>query len=379
MNKDLFKQNVVGVVVDGHFSPMHYIQMHYGELANELDFREDYTIELYDLFKDWTLLSEDFKSKKGEIYSWYKTFIKEEVKDGEGRCIIVNVEGNVHINIDKLHKSEITSFQDAYEEDDTTSVSVFFTKNAKEEVLLLSKKIHEYRVEETSEECSPIYLVVQTRSGFDLDEFEIKNPSIDLELNYGGEFVKTNNKIVEELNKNKNQGLVLLHGEPGTGKTTYIKWLVSQIDKKKKVIFVPPYLTESITSPEFIPFLAKNTNSILVIEDAERVVSDRASGGGSSIGVSNILNMTDGILGDVMNIQIICSFNMNRNKIDSALLRKGRLIAEHKFSELDVESSNKLIKHLGYDVTTVKPMTLAQIYNINEEEFLSNENTKIGF
>ena len=205
MNKDLFKQNVVGVVVDGHFSPMHYIQMHYGELANELDFREEYTLELFDLFKDWTLLSEDFKSKKGEIYSWYKTFIKEEVKDGEGRCIIANVEGNVHINIDKLHKSELNSLKDAYEEDDTTSVSVFFTKNAKEEVLLLSKKIHEYMVEEISEECSPIYLVVQTRSGFDLDEFEIKNPSIDLELNYGGEFVKTNNKIVEELNKNKNQ------------------------------------------------------------------------------------------------------------------------------------------------------------------------------
>jgi ATP-dependent 26S proteasome regulatory subunit len=145
--------------------------------------------------------------------------------------------------------------------------------------------------------------------------------------------------------------------------------LCSQIGKKKKVIFVPPFLTESITSPEFVPFLAQNSDSILVIEDAERVVSDRGSGQGSSIGVSNILNMTDGILGDVMNIQIIASFNMHRNKIDSALLRKGRLIAEHKFSKLTDKETNKLLKHIGKDHEVTDGMTLADIYNIDVELF----------
>ena len=68
----------------------------------------------------------------------------------------------------------------------------------------------------------------------------------------------------------------------------------------------------------------KHKNSVLVIEDAERVISDR-QGHGSSAGVSNILNLTDGILGDCLNIQIIATFNMARERIDSALLRKGRL------------------------------------------------------
>ena len=98
---------------------------------------------------------------------------------------------------------------------------------------------------------SQIYLVSQTRDGFDLEEFDINNPELELESNYGTNFLPVNNKIVTELNKNNNRGLVLLHGEPGTGKTTYIKWLVSQI-KDKNVIFVPPFLTEAITSPEFI-------------------------------------------------------------------------------------------------------------------------------
>ena len=63
-------------------------------------------------------------------------------------------------------------------------------------------------------------------------------------------------------------------------------------------------------------------SKILIIEDAERVISDRESNG-SPAGVSNILNLTDGILGDCLNIQVIATFNMKREKIDQALLRKG--------------------------------------------------------
>ena len=90
--------------------------------------------------------------------------------------------------------------------------------------------------------------------------------------------------------------------------------------------------------------------------------------------------MTDGIMGDIMKIQIICSFNMNRNKIDSALLRKGRLIAEHKFDKLNVNDSNKLIKHLGMDHITKDDMTLTEIYNLQEVEYKAQDTkSKIGF
>jgi SpoVK/Ycf46/Vps4 family AAA+-type ATPase len=307
----------------------------------------------------------------------YKVFIKHDV---EG-CIIAEVEGNWHFNFERLKSEGIKKVDDLDEiEEDSADVRLYFTKSCKNEIGKLTNTLKDYIIEDVDDDMSPIYLVVQTRTGFDLEEFDIKNPKIDLELNYGKNFADVNKKIVTELSKKKNKGLVLLHGEPGTGKTTYIKWLVGQLNKNKKVIFVPPFLTESITSPEFVPFLARYTDSVLVIEDAERVVSDRVSGSGSSIGVSNILNMTDGIMGDVMNIQIICSFNMHRNKIDPALLRKGRLIAEHKFDTLDVESTNNLLKHLGHEQTSTKSMTLADIYNIDEKEFVTNNgNQKVGF
>jgi ATP-dependent 26S proteasome regulatory subunit len=127
------------------------------------------------------------------------------------------------------------------------------------------------------------------------------------------------------------------------------------------------------------PFLIQNAGSVLFIEDAERVITDRNSGGGN--GVSNILNITDGILSDILNIQIVATFNMDKAKIDSALLRKGRLIAEHKFDALPMEDSQALIDHLGFEHKADKEMTLTEIYNLSEVEYKSEEKGKptIGF
>jgi ATP-dependent 26S proteasome regulatory subunit len=119
-------------------------------------------------------------------------------------------------------------------------------------------------------------------------------------------------------------------------------------------------------------------NSILIIEDAERVISDR-EGNGSPAGVSNILNLTDGILGDCLSIQIVATFNMKREKIDQALLRKGRLIAEHKFNKLSVDESNNLLKHLEKDHEVSESMSLADIYNIDVELIRTANKSKIGF
>ena len=224
-----------------------------------------------------------------------------------------------------------------------------------------------------------IHLLKATSYGFETEEFKLPKPKIDLELNYGKDFIKINDSIISALTSRKEQKgrLVLLHGLPGTGKTTYIKWLANHM--KRKVLFLPPILAESIVNPDFVPFLMDNKDCILVIEDAEKIIGDR-NNSYASTGVSNILNLTDGILGDILNISIIATFNMDKEKIDSALLRKGRLIAEHKFDKLNVEDTNILIKHLGMDNVVNEPMTLADIYNINTEQFKTAEDKpKIGF
>jgi energy-coupling factor transporter ATP-binding protein EcfA2 len=212
----------------------------------------------------------------------------------------------------------------------------------------------------------------------DLEEYELTTPKIDLTLNYGSNFKSIHDTIIKRLNTKNDKGIVLLHGEPGTGKTTYIKFLTTLV-KDKHMIFVPPMMAESLTDPSIIPFLMDYKNSILIIEDAEKVLGSRETGNmGQS--TSNLLNLTDGILGDCLNIQIIATFNTKRDNIDDAFMRKGRLIAEHKFEKLNVEDTNTLLKHLKKDVVVEHEMALSDIYNIDTEVHkTTKEKGKIGF
>lgn len=212
-----------------------------------------------------------------------------------------------------------------------------------------------------------ICLIVQKGDRIDTQEYPIKIKEMDVALNYGDDFIPVYNKIVKRLNNKDDKGIVLFHGVAGTGKTSLIKYLIKKVNKE--VIFIPPSMAESITSPSFIPFLMDHPNSILVLEDAERVLQDRAATGNHNQGVSNILNVSDGILGDCLSIQVIATFNTDLKNIDNALLRKGRLIAEHEFKPLEVDRANRLLESLGKKHRVTKATILTDIYNIEEEEF----------
>jgi hypothetical protein len=65
-----------------------------------------------------------------------------------------------------------------------------------------------------------------------------------------------------------------------------------------------------------------------------------------------------------MHQQIIATFNCDLTKIDPALLRKGRLIANYEFNKLDVSSAKTLSDKLDFGTEQItEPMTLADIYN----------------
>src|ERR1035438_2804665 len=96
--------------------------------------------------------------------------------------------------------------------------------------------------------------------------------------------------------------------------------------------------------------------------------------------ISMLLNLTDGLLGGNLGIKIICTFNGNFHKIDSALMRKGRLIAKYEFKELEIEKAKTLSQKLGFTTLLNSPMTLTAIYNQEEKDFRqAKRNKPIGF
>ncbi len=213
--------------------------------------------------------------------------------------------------------------------------------------------------------------------GLEFRKFNIKRQEIDLNENYNDDFVEVDGTIRNFLNKDKLNGLVLLHGKYGTGKTSYIRNLMSTVNKR--FIFLPVNMMESISSPNFLPFISKYSNSILILEDCETIVKQRESGNSDSALV-NLLNLGDGLLSDALSIKLICTFNADIKQIDQAILRKGRLIARYEFKELSIEKVNKLYEKIGVKEKVNQPKTLAEIYNHSSKEF-DNQHTgkKIGF
>ena len=189
---------------------------------------------------------------------------------------------------------------------------------------------------------------------------------------YKEDFEPVHNHIVENLKKNES-GLYLFHGEPGTGKTTYIKYLSTLINRD--MIYVPVAFIDSLIDPSFLPALLRKRHSVLVIEDAEKALLAREPGDSSSL-VSAILNITDGIMGNVFSISVIATYNSRRQDIDKALLRKGRLKGEYQFDKLSVEQCQSIIDDNKINFTAKEPMTLAEIFNTQEPDMVTSVELK---
>ncbi|MES1218525.1 MAG: AAA family ATPase, partial [Bacteroidota bacterium] len=204
---------------------------------------------------------------------------------------------------------------------------------------------------------------------------EIKRTKLDLNLFYEDDFTGIDAVIQKRLRQKNDKGIVLLHGLPGTGKTTYLRYLVGKI--KKRVLFLSPSVAGNLMNPDFIEMLINNPNTVLIIEDAENIIMDRRYNSSSS--VSNLLNISDGLLADFLNVQLICTFNSALTTIDSALLRKGRLIARYEFGKLGISKAQRLSNHFGFDKSISEPLTLAEIANPHDKQEEIKQPEVIGF
>ncbi len=181
--------------------------------------------------------------------------------------------------------------------------------------------------------------------------------------------------ILKDIRSDKS-GLMLFTGLPGTGKSSLIKYL-SQENLDKKFCFISNSNLDILSSPNFTEFCMNNLqNAILVLEDCEKALLTRDLNKGYDI--SNILNLTDGIYGDVLNIKIIATLN-TVDKIDSALLRKGRLICKADFKKLSIEQGQNLAKKLNKNIDVKEELQLCEIYNIEDNGGVINSKQSVGF
>lgn len=220
-------------------------------------------------------------------------------------------------------------------------------------------------------------ILAKPGGGYTLMDSGIKQVKVSIEKHYNDDFKKADKTIKDFIDEEDTSGLVILNGVKGTGKTTYIRHLIN--NSGRRFVYLTKEMASALTDPSFIAFLTEIKGCVLVIEDCENLVAARSQGN-QSTGISNILNMCDGLLSDIFNIKIIATFNEDIRKVDDALLRKGRLVYRYEFKELSVEKTNALFKMLKIDHNSDKEMTLADIFNYEKDNGSeTKEKKKIGF
>ena len=225
---------------------------------------------------------------------------------------------------------------------------------------------------------SKIYILANNYGDLGFTALPMEQKPTDLGLNYGEDFPEISDKIIESLN-NASSGLYLFHGAPGTGKSSYIKYLCSGV-LARKVAYIPVGMIASLTSPDMVPLLMENKDIVLVIEDAEKALLSRDEAGRSDL-VSTVLNLTDGFIGSALNISIVATFNTAKENIDEALLRKGRLKYCHEFKSLSVTQAKALAESIGQDPGSVtEAMSLADVYHMQATTgYQKEEERRVGF
>lgn len=325
---------------------------HLCNFKNKIDKDIRFNLKLIDF------LNERYKliSRKGDTYQYYYLF---EVKDG------------LYIKLSQSSYNKNVWVKFYFKIEYYNIVSEIKTE-------LLNNKSLRFR-ERRVKDVENLYCVIKTASGYELIRTDKKTKKTDINSNYNDNVVNEYNRILVHLKDKENvdRGLIMLSGEPGTGKTRLIKEISKQIEKE--FIIIPPTLIPSLSTPEFISFLIKKRGSILVFEDADDFLIKRGSGNANSAGVSSLLNISGGIYTDFLDIKIICTFNTDMKNIDEALLRKGRLFSSVEFNKLTLDKTNKLLKKLGVDYISDKEMTLADIYNLKDISYNNTETKKIGF
>lgn len=209
-----------------------------------------------------------------------------------------------------------------------------------------------------------------SRGGMDSADISIMD-NFNVVDDYHYPFIKDGiDTYLKNYHESKN-AILLLTGEPGTGKTSFIRHYIHKY-KLNSVVTYDEAVMQSDTF--YINFMTNDKKHVLIVEDADVLLSDRETSGNKIM--SKFLNVSDGLVKN-MNKKIIFSTNITRlSMIDPAIIRPGRCYDTLEFKKLTLEQANVVSAKHGLPMfTTGDEFSLASVFNRRPEKTIK----RMGF
>lgn len=167
--------------------------------------------------------------------------------------------------------------------------------------------------------------------------------------------------------------ILLLIGAPGTGKTTFIRGLLSSTASSALVTYDTAILDKDYVFAQFMDGDA----SIMVLEDSDMFLKTRSDGNSM---MHRFLNVGDGLV-TTKNKKLIFSTNLpSVRDIDPALIRPGRCFDIVSFDKLSQEDAEILANKMGIVLTESRnDWTIAEIFNHQQQPISSPVKHTVGF
>lgn len=186
-------------------------------------------------------------------------------------------------------------------------------------------------------------------------------------------------KFVADFKKSKSN-VVLLIGDPGTGKSTFLRTVLFKLEAKHVHLAYNEMVLLHNNFSNWLESIPKK--SVIGIEDADNFVSPRE---GKNYQMSALLNYIEGVI--PTNNKLIISTNLqSTNKVDPALIRVGRNFRVLEFKELTRDQANKARKSVGLPELDFLPehkkltLALALNYeNVNPSQMIKHKRQGVGF